>query len=77
MKKVVAKHWLKVGDAWYAKGEVFEVESLAGIANAVEVISDEPEIAAPVEPVKEEPEPVKQETPKAASTRRRKTTTSK
>lgn len=78
MKKVVTKHWLKVGDVWYGPGATFEVESTAGIANAVEVISDEPEIVAesvkePEQPVKAEKEPEPAETPKTA-TRRRKAT---
>lgn len=51
---VKAKHWLNVDGTWRAPGETFEVESAAGIRDAVEVIAEtnpavEPEKPAPVE----------------------------
>ena len=79
MKKVRAKHWLKVENAWYGPGEIFDVESTAGITNAIEVISTEPEtiVEEPVkvaEPVKAAKEPEQEKSPKTAATRRRKAT---
>ena len=38
--KVKAKHWLNVEGTWHSPDEVFEVESVAGIADAVEVIAE-------------------------------------
>ena len=69
MKKVVTKRWLNVGGKWYGKGETVEVESLAEIpADAVEVISEEPEEAVPEKPVKKAEEP--KDEPKTETRRR-------
>ena len=38
--KVKAKHWLNVEGNWHPAGEEFEVESIAGIVNSVEVIAE-------------------------------------
>lgn len=46
MKKVIAKRWINVGGNWYKKGDKFFAASLTGIADAVEVVADEPEAPA-------------------------------
>lgn len=52
--KVKAKNWLNVGGKWYPTGEIFEIASIAGIEESVEVIA-EPESDEP------KPEPETQE----------------
>ena len=43
--KVKAKRWINVDGAWHGTGEVFEVKSTAGFADAVEVLAGpKPEI---------------------------------
>ena len=65
MKRVIAKRWLNVNGDWHQAGDTFEVESLAGIADAVEVVSEVPEEAVK-ETVTEEKKPEKvEEEPKA------------
>ena len=68
MLKVKAKHWLNVSGDWYKAGDVFEIESIAGIENSVEVIA-EPE---PVKKPKQEPE--KTETAETSPKRRGRST---
>lgn len=69
MMKVKAKHWVNVEGDWHGEGEVFEVESIAGIGHAVEVIaSDEPK---PVVETPKEPEPEIAEKPVSNTATRR------
>lgn len=80
MYKVKARHWLNINGTWHGTGETFEVESLAGIRENVEVIAEIPDVVEPEpekeqEPVAEEvtePEPEKEqeEKPKSATGRR-------
>ena len=77
MFKVKAKHWLNIDGTWHGTGETFEVESIAGIREHVEVIAEAPEAVEPepiVEPEPEtEEEPKKEQTeekPKASASRR-------
>ena len=78
--KVKAKRWINVGGEWHGAGDVFDVPSLAGIGNAVEVVA-EPRVEETVKKEKPaNPEKVeesvsveaKADEPKSA-TRRRKT----
>ena len=51
---VKAKHWLNVDGTWHGPNEQFEVGSVAGIRDAVEVIAEtnpavEPEMPMPAE----------------------------
>ena len=56
MFKVKAKHWLNIDGTWHGTGETFEVGSIAGIREHVEVIAETPDEVVP-EPEKEQ-EPV-------------------
>ena len=52
--KVKAKHWLNVDGEWYRAGDIFEVESVDGFAESVEVIAEPETVKKPKqEPVKE------------------------
>lgn len=42
--KVKAKHWINANGDWHKCGEIFEVNTLAGIEDAVEVIAEEPKV---------------------------------
>lgn len=64
--KVKAKHWLNVDGEWHPAGEPFEVESIAGFEESVEVIAE----------AKSEPKPEKTEV-KPAQTRRKSRTGTK
>lgn len=70
--KVRAKHWINVNGDWHKAGEIFEVESVAGI-NGIEVIACEPEAVAPVAPEAEEPAKEKPKEERATTRRSRKT----
>ena len=86
--KVKAKWAIKVNGVWRKSGEVFEVDSTAGLLGAVEVLKDEPKSAKKkaeeIPAVKADPEPVSEpETkpevktepkPKTAARTRKKTT---
>ena len=68
--KVKAKHWINANGNWYKPGETFEVDTVIGFENAVEVVAEEPKV---VEPVKEEPEkgnPEPEQVTKTTGTRR-------
>ena len=52
--KVKAKRWLNVDGTWHGPGEAFEVESTAGIANAVEVIAESEPAVKPVQVIEAE-----------------------
>lgn len=39
--KVKAKRWINVDGVWHGPGEVFKAKSVAGYADAVEVLADE------------------------------------
>ena len=69
--KVKAKHWINANGNWYKPGEAFEVESVIGFENAVEVIAEEPKVVEPAknEPEKEDTEPA-QVTKSTTGTRR-------
>ena len=79
--KVKAKWAVKVNGEWHRAGDVFEVDSTAGLLGAVEVLKKEPkpervkEKEAPVEKQEAEPEhEAKAETtPKTARTRKKTT----
>lgn len=49
--KVRARHWVKTDSGWHSTGDIFEVETLDGLAGMVDVI----EMAKP------EPKPVEAE----------------
>lgn len=73
--KVKAKWAVKVNGEWRKAGDVFEVDSTAGLLGAVEVLKDEPK---PVQVKQEEvpeakPEAKAEATPKAARTRKKTT----
>ena len=84
--KVKAKWAIKVNGEWHRTGDVFDVDSTAGLLGAVEVLKDEPkpvrkkaeEIPAEEPEPVSEPEPVKEAKaepkPKTAARTRKKTT---
>ena len=82
--KVKAKRWINVGGNWYSVGDVLEVETLAGIGNAVEVVAEPKPVAESEQPEKKpetvkkaekpEAEQEKADEPVKSSVRRRKTT---
>lgn len=82
--KVKAKWAIKVNGVWRKTGDVFDVDSTAGLLGAVEVLKEEPKPAKTkaekVPDVKEEPEqkPEAKDEPKPKTeTRTRKKTTGK
>lgn len=72
--KVKAKHWLNVDGDWHPAGDIFDVESVAGFEESVEVVS-EPESEVKPETPENTETPVKEEEPAepVKSVRRRKT----
>ena len=38
--KVKAKHWLNANGEWHRAGDEFDVESIAGMEDSVEVVAD-------------------------------------
>lgn len=81
--KVKAKWAIKVNGEWHRTGDVFDVDSTAGLLGAVEVLKEEPkpvrvkEEEAPVEKQEAEPEPAAEAEPKPRTARTRKKTTGK
>lgn len=73
--KVKAKWAVKVNGEWHRAGDVFEVDSTAGLLGAVEVLKKEPKPAqAKAEEIPEEkPEATAEATPKTARTRKKTT----
>lgn len=47
--KVKAKHWLNVGGVWHGTGEEFEVKSIAGFEDSVEVVAEPKAVEQPKE----------------------------
>ena len=74
--KVKAKWAVKVNGEWHRAGDVFEVDSTAGLLGAVEVLKKEQKPAqAKVEEIPEDkPEAKAETTPKAAAKTRKKAT---
>ena len=86
--KVKAKWAIKVNGEWHRTGDVFDVDSTAGLLGAVEILKDDPKPAkkkaeAEEAPVKEEavepnaepkPEAEAEPKPKTAARTRKKTT---
>ena len=70
MKVVKAKHWLNVEGAWRGPDEIFEVESTAGIAHAVEVIAESAPAVKPEKP-KEADKPAEMPEEKPVQTAKR------
>lgn len=68
MMKVKAKHWLNVNGEWHPKDDIFEVESIDGFAESVEVIAEPESVKKP----KQEPE--KTETAETTPKRRGRST---
>lgn len=79
--KVKANWAVKVNGEWHRTGDVFEVDSTAGLLGAVEVLKEEPKPARaeaePAEKAEPEPEPEVKAEPKPKAARTRKKTTGK
>lgn len=70
--KVKAKRWINVDGVWHGKDDVFETESVAGFADAVEVLADgKPEKVEPAKQKTSEPISEKKAEKPAENTRRR------
>lgn len=66
--QVKAKHWINYDGEWHPAGDVFEVASVDGFAESVEVIAE----TEPVKKPKQEPE--KTETAEVSPKRRGRST---
>lgn len=79
--KVKAKWAVKVNGEWHRAGDVFEVDSTAGLLGAVEVLKKEPkpvqvkteEVHVEKQDTEPEPEAKAETTPKTARTRKKTT----
>ena len=72
--KVKAKWAVKVNGEWRKAGDVFEVDSTAGLLGAVEVLNEEPKpVQVKMEEIPEE-KPEAEAKPKTAARTRKKTT---
>lgn len=69
--KVRAKHWLNADGEWHKAGDEFEVESIAGIEEAVEVVAETKPVGKKAEPKAETPEEKPEEKAEKAEPPRR------